>query len=246
MNDAASSELIVCATDFSPEAASALDWAMGFARREGGRIDLVHVLPEPTHNLEQRATDAATFEAARLHDARVRLGQVAAEAARTAGVVVQPQILIGDTHACIVEHARGHQGRLIVMGASRRSAFDRWVLGSAAERTVRSASVPVAVVPRREGEQSWFAPGEAAEARPIKVLVGLEGHDVAEIVTFAAGLRRRGACDVAFLHFYWPVEEYQRLGLRGPRDPLAPDPEVVKDLEPSCGHGSARCPATGT
>ena len=51
-------------------------------------------------------------------------------------------------------------------------------------------------------------------------------------MTFAAGLRRRGACDVAFLHFYWPVEEYQRLGLRGPRDPLAPDPEVVKDLEP--------------
>ena len=65
-------------------------------------------------------------------------------------------------------------------------------------------------------------------------------------MTFAAGLRRRGACDVAFLHFYWPVEEYERLGLRGPRDPLAPDPEVVKDLEPKLrarvgalpGHGS--------
>ena len=95
----------------------------------------------------------ATFEAARLHDARERLGQVAAEAARTAGVAVQPQILIGDTHARIVEHARGHRARLIVMGASSRPAIDRWVLGSAAERTVRSASVPVAVVPRREREQ---------------------------------------------------------------------------------------------
>ena len=132
------------------------------------------------------------------------------------------------------------------MGASSRPAFDRWVLGSAAERTVRSATVPVAVVPRREREQAWFAPGPAGEARPFKVLVGLEGHDVAEIVTFAAGLRRRAACDVAFLHFYWPVEEYQRLGLRGPRDPLAPDPEVVKDLEPKLrarvgalpGHGN--------
>ena len=43
MTDAASPDLIVCATDFSPEAASALEWALGFARREGGRIDLVHV-----------------------------------------------------------------------------------------------------------------------------------------------------------------------------------------------------------
>ena len=40
------------------------------------------------------------------------------------------------------------------------------------------------------------------------------------------------ACDVTFLHLYWPIEEYERLGLRGARDPLAPDPEVVKNLEP--------------
>ena len=91
MTDAASPDLIVCATDFSPEAASALEWAAAFARREGGRIDLVHVLPEPTHNLEQLATDAGTFEAARLHDARERLDQVAAEVALTSGVAVQPQ-----------------------------------------------------------------------------------------------------------------------------------------------------------
>jgi hypothetical protein len=45
-------------------------------------------------------------------------------------------------------------------------------------------------------------------------------------------LRRREACDVTFLHLYWPIEEYERLGLRGARDPLVPDPEVVKNLEP--------------
>ena len=137
MTDAASPDLIVCATDFSPEAASALEWALGFARREGGRLDLVHVLPEPTRDREALAADEATFEAARLHDARERLSQVAAEAARSAGVAVHPEVLLGDAHARIVEHARGHRARLIVMGASGRPAIDRWVLGSVAERTVQ-------------------------------------------------------------------------------------------------------------
>lgn len=232
MTDALLPDLIVCATDFSPEAASALEWALGFARREGGRLDLVHVLPEPTRDREALAADEATFEAARLHDARERLVLVAAEAARTANVVVRPEILVGEPHARIVDHARGHRARLIVMGASGRPAIDRWVLGSVAERTVRSASAPVVVVPRHEPGHDWLAPAQAGAALPFRALIALEGDDSPELVTFAAGLRRREACDVTFLHLYWPIEEYERLGLRGARDPLAPDPEVVKNLEP--------------
>jgi len=238
MTDTASSDLIVCATDFSPEAASALGWAMAFARREGGRIDLLHVLPEPTRNREALAADEATFEAARVHDARDRLSQVASEAARAGGVEVHPEILAGDTHLRIVEHARHRLARLIVMGASGRSSIDRWVLGSAADRTVRSTGVPVVIVPRH-------APVHTESERPLKALVGLEGEDFPELVTFAAGLRRRAACDVTFLHLYWPIEEFERLGLRGARDPLAPDPDVVKDLEPKLRARVAALPGHG-
>jgi nucleotide-binding universal stress UspA family protein len=238
MTESASSDLIVCATDFSPEAASALGWATAFARREGGRVDLVHVLPEPTRDREALAADEATFEAARLHDAGERLSQVAAEAARTAGVEVHPELLVGDAHVSIVEHARGHLARLIVIGASGRPAIDRWVLGSVAERTVRSARVPVVIVPRH-------APADAESARPLRALVGLEGDDFPELIRFAAGLRRRAACDVTFLHLYWPIEEFERLGLRGARDPLAPDPDVVKDLEPKLRARVAALPGHG-
>jgi hypothetical protein len=55
----------------------------------------VHVLPEPTRDREALAADEATFEAARLHDARERLSQAAAEAARSAGVSVHPEVLLG-------------------------------------------------------------------------------------------------------------------------------------------------------
>ena len=121
---------------------------------------------------------------------------------------------------------------MIVMGTSGRPAIERWALGSVAERTVRSASVPVVIVPRHEPGYAWLAPAQAGNARPFRALVGLEGDDFPELVRFAAGLRRRAACDVTFLHLYWPVEEFERLGLRGARDPLVPDPDVVKDLEP--------------
>jgi nucleotide-binding universal stress UspA family protein len=228
MANSTPSDLIVCATDFSAEAASAVSWAVAFARREGARVDLVHVLPDPTHDREALAADAATFEAARLHDARERLRQAAAESAR-AGVVVQSHILIGDAGSGIVEHARQHLARMIVMGPSSRPAIDRWVLGSTTERTIRSAGVPVVVVPPG---QAWPASEEAEQARPLKALVGLEGDDSAELITFAAALRRQGRCDVTFVHLYWPIEEFERLGLRGARDPFAIDPDVAKNLEP--------------
>src|SRR4051812_4327953 len=208
MPNPTTSDLIVCATDFSSAASSALEWALAFARREGGHVDLVHVLPEPTDKRESLAADAATFEAARLQDAREKLSQVAVEAARATNVAVRPQILTGDPDVGVVDHARRNGARMIVMGASGRPAIDRWVLGSAAERTVRSASVPVVVVPRHERGQAWLAAEPSETGGRPKALVGLEGDDSAALVTFAAGLRRREAFDVTFLHLYWPIEEF--------------------------------------
>jgi nucleotide-binding universal stress UspA family protein len=227
------SALLVCATDFSEQATSALEWAAAFARREGARIDLVHVVPEPTRDREQIAADAATFEAARLQDARERLAADAAAAVRAAGVTVQPHVLVGEPEVRLVEHARVNEARLIVVGATTRPMLERWVLGSVAERTIRTATCPVIVVPRRERGKPWLAANGDGARTALEALVGLEGADGGpELVRFAADLRRQGRCDVTFLHLYWPTEEYERLGLRGSRNPLEVDPDVVKNLEP--------------
>jgi nucleotide-binding universal stress UspA family protein len=227
-------DLLVCATDFSDQSASALEWAAAFARREGARVDLVHVLPAPTRSREALAADEATYEAARLEDARARLSAVAAATARASGVSVEPQVLRGEPHTCIVEHARLHGARAVVVGAGGGPLVERWVLGSVAERTVRSAVCPVVVVPRRKDGRSPIGAGEAGAGPALKALVGLEGADGApELVRFVADLRQRGRCDVKFLHLYWPVEEYARLGLRGARNPLEVDPDVVKHLAPT-------------
>ena len=75
--------------------------------------------------------------------------------------------------------------------------------------------------------------GNAGSGPSLKALVGLEGPDEgAALVRFAADLRRRGRCDLTFLHLYWPIEEFARLGLRDARDPFQVDPDVVKNIEP--------------
>src|SRR4029079_15632161 len=170
------SELIVCGTDFSEESASALEWAAAFARRQGARIDLVHVLPEPTQDREALAADAVTFEAARRQDAHDQLAALAAATVRAAGVTVQPHLLTGAAEVAVVEHARSHEARLIVVGAGGLPVIERWVLGSVAERTVRSARCPVAVVPRHERNHAWFA-SQTGATPPLKALVGLEGDE---------------------------------------------------------------------
>jgi nucleotide-binding universal stress UspA family protein len=148
-------------------------------------------------------------------------------------VSVHAHVLRGDGHTALVEHARAHGARAIVMGATRAPRLERWVLGSIAERTVRSAACPVVIVPRRQSGGSWLMPGEAGAEPALNALVGLEGPAAgAALIRFAADLRRRGSCDVTFLHLYWPTEEYARLGLHGARNPLEVDADVVRNLEP--------------
>jgi nucleotide-binding universal stress UspA family protein len=58
------------------------------------------------------------------------------------------------------------------------------------------------------------------------------GSDVAT-VRFVSGLRRATPADVTFVHLYWPIGEYDRLGLAGSRDLFKADPDVAKNLEPA-------------
>jgi nucleotide-binding universal stress UspA family protein len=122
---------------------------------------------------------------------------------------------------------------MLVLGTGGLAVVERWMLGSVAERTVRSADRPVVLVPRRPEPDVWMTGGTGAERRAPRVLAGLGDGDDDAILRFAASLRREAPCDVTFLHLYWPLAEYARLGLPGRRDLFKADPDVVKNLEPA-------------
>ena len=237
-------ELIVCATDFSPQSEAALAWAATLARRDGGHVDLVHVARAYREDSRTLVFEDALVDADQVQIAMVQLREMARRAAHELGVSVRPQVLRGEPHLKLLEYARQEDARLVVLGTCGLAALDRLMLGSVAERLVRAADRPVVLVPRPQRTNPWRPDGP----RPPRVVVGMgEGDDLADLalLRFVADLRREGPCDVTCAHLYWPFAEYARLGLQGPRDPVTPDPDVIKNVEPALRRKLEKLPGRG-
>ena len=172
------------------------------------------------------STDARTIEAGIRDDAASRLA-AEREALALGEIPVTSSLAAGEIDVEILARAQATSADLIVLGGSSRSTLGRIVLGSGADRVVRRADRPVVVVP-----EGVTALGGTEGQHPLHVVVSLDGRPESEgALALARALRQRIVCDVTFLRLYWPVEEYVRLGLVGPRDLIGPDPIVVDDLQ---------------
>jgi nucleotide-binding universal stress UspA family protein len=153
---------ILFATDFSSGSEQAARIARDYARQLGARLHLLHVV--------WPAADPAP---------RPRLQALAAELGADVPVVpaVESGMPVADR---IVDYAERHGVDLIVVGTHGRTGFSRALIGSVAERVVRTASCPVLTVPtrpRREVPEAEAPPAAAPThrclvcARPCEDLV---------------------------------------------------------------------------
>jgi nucleotide-binding universal stress UspA family protein len=117
---------ILVATDFSAASDAALTYARSLARQFGASINLVHVIEDPCM-------------------AELARQQLGARVAGDAGSppVCNMDVLAGSAANRIVEHANETHADLIVIGRYGRSAFGHLLLGSVAEKVVRTATCPV-------------------------------------------------------------------------------------------------------
>lgn len=134
--------------DYSPCADRALGVASELARHHQARIVLAHVtyLP-PGLTADSLIADRATGEMVRLdHHARdeaTRELEKRAEMLREAGITVDINIGIGDVAEQILQLAHDEGADLIVIGTHGRTGLAHLLVGSVAEKIVRSARVPV-------------------------------------------------------------------------------------------------------
>jgi universal stress protein A len=139
---------ILVPTDFSPTADEALDYAFGLAERFGASLELLHVLDDPfvTDGMSAEAyiTEAPMIRTAMLQDAREKLRHRAGSC--EAGVQVETEVLFGHGARTIAEYAAERGADLIVMGTHGRTGFAHLLVGSVAERLVRTAPCPVLTV----------------------------------------------------------------------------------------------------
>ena len=135
---------ILVPTDFSEPADGALTYALDLAAKLGATVSLVHVFDDESgiHSGEFVPMPAEMRNEI-LADLRRRLNEVVAKRGHSE---LNPEVLIGPTARRIVESARDSKADLIVIGTHGRHGMAHLLLGSVAERVVRTASCPVLTV----------------------------------------------------------------------------------------------------
>lgn len=132
---------ILVAADFEEDAGWALDRALTLCRCAGAHLEVLHVLPTP-HD------DAA---AARLATATEQRLAAARRAPASCGCDADEGLLFvalarGAGYAQIADRAHHARAELIVVGRHGERTFGELLLGSTAERVVRTGSTSVLVV----------------------------------------------------------------------------------------------------
>jgi len=182
---------VLCATDFSDNAAAALDAAVALARPANAKILVVHVIPLPVRSRGGRACGPAPpgIEQKARNEAIENLDRFRGPAA---DVETERVLREGDPAEEIVQEAQRAGADLIVMGRHSRGTPNHWFLGSVAERVVRKTPCPVMVVkpfPRRRGQ------------RPRHVICALDLRETsAATMAHAAALTSALQADLLVLH----------------------------------------------
>lgn len=178
-------ETILVATDFSPCAEGAIDWAVEVARTHGAKLLMMHALQAPL-----------LVEADRNRCEEVLAER--AEAIRSTGITVESKIFVGSgaTASTIVEAAKAAGADLIVAGTNGQTGLLRVYLGGTASHVVRHASCPVMTI----------HPEHARQHRPIRHILVPTDYSADAALALCEAVRLLGpvssSLQVVILHVY--------------------------------------------
>jgi len=224
---------ILCPTDFSPFAGRALGAAISLARQHAAEIEAIHVfpifVPFATGDVSYCSSVIPVDPAAR-KAASDELSRFVATA-RDAGVPASMAILEGDPFTVILDRAMVGGADLVAMGTHGRRGFDRWLMGSVAERMLAKSHCPVLTVAALEpGETSKGSrrPVSAGLKRVLCALDLLSQHS-AKTLAYASFLATKSRARLSVLYV---TEELSGMGMPGEALSSAPfEREFRKHLE---------------
>jgi nucleotide-binding universal stress UspA family protein len=139
---------ILVPTDFSTPSDEAVDYAMALGERFDATVHLIHVLHDPTTTTggwEFYVPDNPQVRERRHNDAKDRLCRIASPHAKE-GVRITTEVRFGSPTDEIVSAAIAYGSDMVVMGTHGRTGLPHLLLGSIAERVIRTAPCPVLAV----------------------------------------------------------------------------------------------------
>lgn len=136
---------ILVGHDFHKSSEAALRYAIGLARVHGARVTVLHAYEIPSMGAPEVLVLATDWIKQIGVVAREKLEAVVA-GARVEGVTLASELREGPAWREIDAFARERHVDLVVVGSHGRHGLPRALLGSVAEKVVRTAPCPVLVV----------------------------------------------------------------------------------------------------
>jgi len=139
-------EKIVVGTDFSDIAERAVDQAMDLAAQVGAFVTIVHAYELPVYSFPDGVVVSSAEAADKMTTELIRRLEALAERQRDRGVSVKTALRMGAPWDELNRVATEEGADVIVVGTHGRRGFSRVILGSVAERMVRTAVRPLLIV----------------------------------------------------------------------------------------------------
>jgi len=140
---------ILVPTDGSAASEGAVEHAIELANQYGATVHALYVVDTGAYSSMEVGSDIVV-EALR-EEGEQAVERVASEA-EDAGVAVETSVRTGIAHRAIDEYVNEEGIDLVVMGTHGRTGVGRFLLGSVAEKVVRTADAPVMTVRASEEE----------------------------------------------------------------------------------------------
>lgn len=184
--------VVIAATDFSPAADRAVEWAVELASHRRAELQLVHAVVAPAAAgarfplVVEMTEDLLDRARRRMAETALRLQQ------RVPGLAWE--VALGDPAIVVLAAAARHRPELIVVGTRGLGGWRHALLGSTAQRVLGRATCPVIAV--HEGDP-------VMPARPLRLLAATDfSTDAEEATNVACRLLADAIGEVVVLHAF--------------------------------------------
>lgn len=182
---------VLCGTDFSEGSQRAADVAAVVSKCAGEKLVLVHAVNEGSQKRlpGDLRESLALYARAELREERQRVQAMGVEQEE----VFQP----GNPVEVLLEQARVHSARLVVVAAPGQGHPHRWLHGSVAARVAEASDVPALLVRDARPFHRW-----ARGDRRLRVVVASDWlNDSDSALDWVQWLKGLGSCEVVVVYF---------------------------------------------
>ena len=195
---------ILLATDGSSRAEGAEAYACKLAELWGATLTVVSVL-EFAPGLDPEYPVCRLYLAELMKQATGELARLKARAADH-GIAVRTRIETGIPSELVLAAAVAEDADLIIVGTAGKSGLAHVLLGSTAERIIRTASCPVLAV-RMDGSGAEHTTGSTSQSATLdRILVPVDFSDCSlDALEYAVAVAQRAQASVMLLHVMEPA-----------------------------------------